>query len=96
MVEAQIATKEIELLREYETHQGRPLAANPFRAVRSLLAHDMQAKAQMAHGVREASNFGQIGLARKCCGFQTVGHDYGRSTRAPKGENQGCAASFFH
>ena len=54
MVEAQIAVKESERIREYENHQGRPLAANPFYAVEMLLAQALQAKVQLAHEIREA------------------------------------------
>ena len=42
MVEAKLTAKEIELLREYETHQGRPLASNPFWVVRILLSREIQ------------------------------------------------------
>ena len=54
MVEAKIVAKEIELLKEYETHQGRPLASNPFWVVRILLSYDIQEKEQWVHSIKEA------------------------------------------
>ena len=54
MVEAKIAAKEIELLKEYETHQGRPLASKPFWVVRILLSRDIQEKEQRLHSIKEA------------------------------------------
>ena len=54
MVEAKIAAKEIELLKEYETHQGRPLASNHFWVVRILLSRDIQEKEQRLHSIKEA------------------------------------------
>ena len=53
MVEAKIVAKEIELLKEYETHQGRPLETNPFWVVCILLSHDIQEKEQRVHSIKE-------------------------------------------
>ena len=47
-IEAYIAIKEIDLLREYEALMDHPLNINPFWTTRILLAHDIQAKIQMA------------------------------------------------
>ena len=74
VVEAHIATKEIELLWESEIHQGRPLVANPFWTVRILLACGMQKKAQMAHGIREALTLIQRGKQQS--GARPWVHDY--------------------
>ena len=61
VVEAQIAAKEIELPWEYEIHQGRTLAANPFSKVSILLACGMLEKVQIEHGIMEALTLIQLG-----------------------------------
>ena len=53
-VKAFIAIMEIDLLREFETLMGCPLIPNPFWSACILLSYDIQAKIQMAQGVREA------------------------------------------
>ena len=67
--EAQLIVKELELLREYERHQRRPLVFNPFWRVRILLAQDLQSKAQMAHGIRESLTLIQRGQQESVVGF---------------------------
>ena len=71
-VESHIAMKELELLREYETHQGHPLVINSFWTVRILLAHDTQAKAQISHGIREALTLIRRGQQESSAGFQLM------------------------
>ena len=53
MVEAFIAIMEIDLLREFEMLMGCPLIPISFWSARILLARDIQAKIQTAHGIRE-------------------------------------------
>ena len=53
-IEANIKAKEVEQLREYENHQGRPLVTNRFWAVCILLARNILEKAQMVHGINES------------------------------------------
>ena len=53
-VEAFIAIMEIDLLREFESLMGFPLIPSPFWSACILLAHDIQAKIQMAQGIRKA------------------------------------------
>ena len=53
-VESIITVKEVDLVSEYETHQGQPLISNPFWTGCILLARDIQANLQMAMGIREA------------------------------------------
>ena len=54
MVEAFIAIMDIDLIREFETLMGFALIPNPFCSLRIILARDIQAKIQMAQGIREA------------------------------------------
>ena len=52
--EAKITLMEVSLLREMESHQGRMIVANPFWAVRILLARELQVGERTVKALREA------------------------------------------
>ena len=68
-VGAQIVNKEISLLREYESHQGIPLDTNPFWDMHTLLAQEIQARMQLAQGIRESLQLIRDGHKDSVAGF---------------------------
>ena len=69
IVEAFIAIREIDLLREFETIMGCPLIPSPFWSARILLTRDIQAKIQTTHGIREVMDTIRRGQQESAAGF---------------------------
>ena len=71
-VEAFIAIREIDLLHEFETIMGCTLIPSLFWSVQILLARDIQAKIQTAHGILEAMETIRRGQQESVAGFRLL------------------------
>ena len=68
-IKAFIAILKIDLLQEYAALMGWHLLSNPFWTARILLAQDIQAKIQIAQGIRDSVDIIHSGQQESFVGF---------------------------